>query len=595
MNRVSDYIIKFLEDRGIEDVFMISGGGAMFLNDAVALNDNVNALFCHHEQACAMAAVGSAKYLNDISAAVVTTGCGTTNALTGLLDAWQDSVPCLFISGQVKRRETTRNSGLALRQFGVQELDVIPIVESLTKYAVMVNEPSEIAYHMEKAYSIATDGRPGPVWIDVPMDVQSAIISEDELVHYHVEKKMSSIRKSDITFISDLLEKAERPIVLAGNGVRLADSVEELRLFVKNASIPCVVSYLGVDFFEQDNWNYIGRLGIKGDRAGNFAIQNSDLVICIGCRLSVALTGFEYDKFAREAKLIVVDVDSEEHKKKTVKIDYLFESDAKLFLKNINSIKIKKNWNRWLEKCNEWKETWLTIQPEYNEKKVNKYKFIEALSEQLPDDSVVVTDAGSSGYVTYQSLRIKSTKQRLITSGAQMDMGFTIPASIGVSVASNNKTVVGITGDGSFQLNIQELQTIVHNQIPVKIFVWNNNGYLSIRTTQRKFFNKRYYGTDSTCGVSFPSTEEICKAYGLRFFRIENRNQLKKTIEKTLSVKKPVICEVICPTDQEIIPNVSSVKRKDGTLMSKPLEDMYPFLDRNEFYNEMIIKPIEEK
>jgi acetolactate synthase-1/2/3 large subunit len=288
-------------------------------------------------------------------------------------------------------------------------------------------------------------------------------------------------------------------------------------------------------------------------------------------------------------------VDSEEHKKKTVKIDYLFESDAKLFLKDINSIKIKKNWNRWLEKCNEWKEKWLTIQPEYNEKEVNKYEFIKALSEQLPSDSVVVTDAGSSGYVTYQSLRIKSTKQRLITSGAQMDMGFTIPASIGVSVASNNKTVVGITGDGSFQLNIQELQTIVHNQIPVKIFVWNNNGYLSIRTTQHKFFNKRYYGTDSTCGVSFPSTEEICKAYGLRFFRIENRNQLKKTIEKTLSVKKPVICEVICPTDQEIIPNVSSVKRKDGTLMSKPLEDMYPFLDRNEFYNEMIIKPIEEK
>jgi len=594
MNRVSDYIIKFLENRGIEDVFMISGGGAMFLNDAVALNDNVTALFCHHEQACAMAAVGYAKYSNDISAVIVTTGCGTTNALTGLLEAWQDSVPCLFFSGQVKRRETTRNSGLALRQFGVQELDVIPIVENLTKYAVMVNDATEIAYHLEKAYSIATDGRPGPVWIDIPMDIQSAIINKDDLIHYQVNEKIIPIRKDDIGLICDLLEKAERPIVLAGNGVRLADSVEELRLFVKNMSLPCVVSYLGVDFFEQDNWNYIGRLGIKGDRAGNFAIQNSDLVICIGCRLSVALTGFEYDKFAREAVIIVVDVDSEEHKKKTVKIDYLFESDAKLFLKDINSIKIKKNWNRWLEKCNEWKEKWLTIQPEYNEKEVNKYEFIKALSEQLPSDSVVVTDAGSSGYVTYQSLRIKSTKQRLITSGAQMDMGFTIPASIGVYLASKNRTVVGITGDGSFQLNIQELQTIVHNQIPVKIFVWNNNGYLSIRATQRKYFNKRYYGTDSTSGVSFPCTEEICKAYGLKFFRVENRNQLNNTIKKTLDEKNPVICEIICPTDQEIIPNVSSIKGKDGTLFSKPLEDMYPFLDRNEFYKDMLIKPIEE-
>ncbi len=588
--RVADIVASFLVEKGIKDVFTLTGGGAMFLNDGIESNSSINAICNHHEQACSMAAVGYAKYKNGLAAVMLTTGCGATNAITGLLDAWQDNTPVIFISGQIKRKETSRNSKTSLRQFGVQEADIVTIVDSLTKYAVMINEPNEVLYHLEKAVYLALNGRSGPVWLDIPLDVQGAFVDESDLNHFVPETKNIETIKGIDNFLK-IYKNSKRPIILAGNGVRLSGSIDKLREFSKNNNIPCVVSYLAIDYFEQDNANYVGRLGIKGDRAGNFAVQNSDLIICLGSRLSVCLTGFEYDLFARSSKLVVVDIDEKEHKKNTVSIDHFINSDVGKFLEEIQHKVEKKQLGDWQKKCINWKNKWPVYQKGYDLNSVNMYEFIKALSELSREDSIVISDAGSSYYVTAQSFTLKDIKQRHITSGAQADMGFTLPAAIGASVASN-KTVIGITGDGSFQLNIQELQTVKHLNLPIKLFVWNNNGYLSIRTTQDKFFEGRRIGTDPTSGVSFPDTKKIANAYELPYVKINNATELRSKLNEVISFDGPIICEVMCPEDQEIIPAVSAVKNKDGTMTSKPIEDMYPYLDRNEFINEMIIKPI---
>jgi acetolactate synthase I/II/III large subunit len=588
--RIADIVASFLVDQGIKDIFTLTGGGAMFLNDGIASNDNINAICNHHEQACAMGAVAYAKYKNGLAAAMLTTGCGATNAITGLLDAWQDNTPVIFISGQIKRKETSRNAQTNLRQFGVQEADIVSIVESLTKYAVMVNEPEEVLYHLEKAVHLAQTGRPGPVWIDIPLDVQGFFIDTSELKHFTPKVEVNQEIKGMDQFIR-MYEQAERPIILAGNGVRLSGSVEKLREFVSKNNVPCAVSYLAADYFEQENPNYVGRIGIKGDRAGNFAIQNSDLIISLGSRLSVCLTGFEYELFARESKLIVVDIDEDEHKKDTVNIDQFIYSDVGAFLENIGNKVTPKPLGEWQKKCMHWKEKWPVYQGGYDINTVNMYEFTKVLSELASEDSIVVSDAGSSYYVISQSFTLNNKKQRYITSGAQADMGFTLPAAIGACIAAN-KPVIGITGDGSFQLNIQELQTIKHYNLPVKLIVWNNNGYSSIRATQNKFFDGRRIGTDSKSGVSFPEVGKIASAYELPYVKINNVAELREKLADVIAASGPVICEVMCPENQEIIPAVSAVKNKDGSMTSKPMEDMYPFLDRNEFLDEMLIKPI---
>ena len=585
--RVADIVASFLVDQGIKDVFTLTGGGAMFLNDGIASNDNINAICNHHEQACAMGAVAYAKYKNGLATAMLTTGCGATNAITGLLDAWQDNTPVIFISGQIKRKETSRNSKTNLRQFGVQEADIISIVESLTKYSVMVNEPDEILYHLERAAHLAMTGRPGPVWIDIPLDVQGFFIEIDKLKHFTPEIEATQEIKGMDRLVK-MYEKAERPIILAGNGVRLSGSVDKLREFSSKNNIPCVVSYLAVDYFKQDSPNYVGRLGIKGDRAGNFAIQNSDLIISLGSRLSVCLTGFEYELFARNSKLIVVDIDEDEHKKDTVDIDQFIHADVGNFLSKFANKITPKILGDWQNKCVHWKNKWPVYQGGYDPDTVNMYEFTKTLSELASEDEIVVSDAGSSYYVTSQSFTFNSNKQRYITSGAQADMGFTLPAAIGTCIAAN-KSVVGITGDGSFQLNIQELQTIKHYNLPVKLIVWNNNGYLSIRATQNKFFDGRRIGTDPESGVSFPEVEKIAKAYDLPYVKINNTAELRKKLTDVITASGPVVCEVMCPENQEIIPMVSAIKNDDGSMTSKPIEDMYPFLDRDEFLKEMIV------
>lgn len=601
--RVADYLAEQVYREGVREVFLVSGGGMMFLSDGIACHPRLKYICNHHEQASAMAAVGYAKYTGGLGVAYVTTGCGGTNAMTGLLDAWQDSVPCLFISGQSKRKETVRNSGLALRQKGVQEADIISVVRPLTKYAEMVNDPPAIRYHLEKALHIARSGRPGPVWLDIPMDVQGAEISPAALKPFIIPAKALAARRpaaADLAYFWSALNKAERPVIVMGQGVRISGRLREFRRFIEKLSIPVVSSRLGIDSLPSGHPLYIGRIGNKGDRAGNFAVQNADLVISLGSRLSVSSTGHEYDKFAREARLLVVDIDPVEHSKATVKIDRFIYSDLKEFLPKISAGKgasrdRKAVFTPWARKCAEWRKLWPVCLPAYANERcgINMYYFVETLSRMLKKDSVVVSDAGSAFYVVSQGLRVNGA-QRYVTSGGQADMGFSLPASIGVSAARGHGEVLGVTGDGSFQMNIQELQTLVHNRLPVKLFVWNNDGYLSIRATQNNFCDNRLIGTDSTSGVSFPSVEKIAKAYGIKYLKASTPGGLPSAIAKAMAHSGPVLCEVMCPRDQEVVPCSASARLPDGRMVSKPLEDMYPFLDRAEFHKQMIVKPVED-
>jgi acetolactate synthase-1/2/3 large subunit len=595
--RVADYIADFVYRQGVKEVFMVTGGGMMFLSDGVFCHPKLKAVFNHHEQAAAMAAASYAKYNNDLGAAMVTTGCGGTNTITGVLNAWQDNAPCLFVSGQCKRKETVRNSNLALRQFGVQEADIVSLVEPITKYAVMVNRPEEISFHLEKAVYLAKSGRPGPVWLDIPLDVQGAIINNKELVHFNPKDYKARYKNcpsnEEIKLFKGYFSRSKRPVIICGQGVRLSKCIPEFKKFIKNNNIPVVASRLGIGVLPWNDSLYIGSIGNKGDRAGNFALQNSDLVISLGSRLSVSSTGHEYNLFAREAKRVVVDIDPVEHKKNTVKIDLFINSDIGNFLKSLGKVN-PRDTSEWVKKCRKWKKIWPVCLPQYEEDKagINLYYFINQLSGRLKNDSVVVSDAGSAFYVTSQGIMLKG-KQRYITSGGQAEMGYTVPAAIGACFASGKNEIIGITGDGSFQMNIQELQTMVHYNLPIKIFVWNNDGYLSIRATQSKFFKGRLIGTDKTCGISFPQVKKIAGAYGIKYYYSRHSKKLNDVIRKVLKEKGPVICEVVCQKDQEIIPTVSSVRREDGAMVSKPLEDMYPFLDRDVFLSEMIVKPVD--
>ena len=560
--RVADYVIDQIYKAGCEHIFLVTGGGAMHLNDAVAAHGKIKPVCNHHEQASAMAAVAYAKYNNSLAAVNVTTGCGGTNAITGLLDAWQDSVPVIFVSGNVNRPHMAPEGS---RNLGVQEANIIDIVKPITKYAVVVNDPQDIDEVMKDAIRIATHGRPGPVWIDIPMDVQGAQCFD----------------------IESALREAKRPLILAGNGINCAQAREEFVDFVWSTNIPVVTSYNAVDLFPSCYDHFVGRVGIKGTRAGNFAMQNCDLLLVIGCRLSVPVTGYNYTTFAREAKVIVVDIDKDEHSKETVKIDRFIHRDAKDFL-TLNKFEREKN--DWNEICRLWKKKWPVWPDENPSEKVDLYYFMKVLNERKRNDDVVISDAGSAFYVCAQATEIQAN-QRFITSSSQAEMGFTIPACIGTAFAKGGD-VIGVTGDGSFMMNLQELQTIAHYNLPVKLFVWNNDGYLSIRTTQKKFFEGREIGTDTESGVSIPNIRDVVKSFGIEHIYAD-ASELEHSIRTTLDHDGPIVCEVLCEKWQEVVPTMQGRKNPDGTISAPPLEDMYPFLPREEFYDNMIVKPLD--
>ncbi len=587
--RVADYIIDFIYKKGTNTIFTLAGGGAMFLNDAVVCHKKMKYICNHHEQASAMAAEAYAKTKNQIGAVMVTSGPGSTNAITGLMEAWQNSIPVVFISSQTKKSQMIPFSGVSsLRQFGIQEVDIIPIVKPLTKYAIYVEKPEDIRWYLEKAYFLALSGRPGPVWLDIPSDVASQTIDPKKLLGFvkkNIQDYNPKASEEQINLVINQINQSRKPLIIGGGGIKLAKAVKEFIELVDILKIPIVVPEMGIDLLEFEHPCYIGHGGTKGDRAANIVIQNSDLILSIGSRLAVPFTGHEYDKFAPKATKIVIDVDREEHSKKTIKIDKLIISDAKYFIeKLINKLKSQKinSKNSWLKKCQNIKNKYALFLPNIENKnnEINMYHAVDAISKFSKPGDFFITDAGITAYVCAQTLKFKRN-QRMIIPGATLTMGYNLPAIIGIWCAKKNASIICITGDGSFQMNIHELQTIVHHKIPAKIFIINNLGYLAIRTTQKNFFQGRFIGEGIKSGVSFPDTKKISEAYGIKFFQIKNEGQLTKVIPKILNHNGTVICEIFCPEWQDIL-TVSSKKMPDGKMMSLPIDDMFPFLPEKE-------------
>ena len=597
--RVADFIADFIfEELNVKHVFMVTGAGIMHLTDGVASHPKLQAICPHHEQTSSMAIDAYSRASENFGVGFFTSGPGGTNAVTGLCGAWQDSVPCLFISGQVKKKETTNNAKIpGLRQFGVQELDMIPIVKYACKYATTLNDPNKVKYELEKAVHIAKSGRPGPVWIQIPMDVQSSIIDETKLNGFEHDDVIPTASDAEVDKIIKLLKKSKRPVIIAGQGIRISGAISLLEKFTSKFKIPVVTPFLGIDTIKSDLLQYVGKTGVKGDRPANFAMQNSDLIIAIGTSLHVTVIGYTYKHFAREAKKIVIDIDKKSHKKKTIDIDSFILSDAKKFFEKI--IKFTENetlndYAKWIKQCNEWKKKYPVCLPEYkqNKKSLNSYLLIDTLCKHSKKNDIFVSDAGGTYYATCQAIQLTKPGQRYIPSGAMATMGYSLPAAIGISVATNKGRVIALTGDGSFQQNLQELQTLIEYDLPVKLFVLNNDGYESIRVSQKNYFNNRLIGESNQSGLSFPDTLKIAKAYGIKAVRIRNYQELENKLDGILNFDKAVIVDVIIPRDQPIIPTVSSVVNPDGTMSSRPLEDMAPFLDREEYKKNLYIDEV---
>lgn len=592
--RMVDYLMDRIYDAGARHVFFVPGTGCMFLTDALARKQELQAISVHHEQAAGMAALTYAKCNETLGACVVTTGCGGTNALTALLHAWQDNVPCVFISGQAARNQTTRNSKVPVRQMGRQEADIISIAGPISKYATMINSPEEIGIEIDKALYYASNGRKGPVWIDVPMDIQNSIIDTDTLKHFQPEaENLGTFEEQDKSVVLSYLRNAQRPVLLLGNGIRLSGGIDSLNRFVEKFKIPVTYTRLAHDLVDTDHPLSIGMVGMLGSsRAGNFALANSDLVISIGCRLSIDTTGYEYEKFAREAKIVVVDIDKNEHTKNTVRIDHFVQTDAKKFLDvMLQEETVTQDIRAWKEKCLHWKKIFPVCIDEYKQgERINMYYFADALSDVLPERAVVISDAGNAFFTIPAAIRLKRG-QRSITSGGQAEMGYSLPAGIGASYASDS-LVVAICGDGSVMMNLQELETMKFCDRNVKLCVMNNNGYSSIRYLQDNAFRGRLIGCDPSNGVSFPDFEKIAAAFGIRYVKISGSDNLQAKLREMIAWEGPVVCEVMCVEEQPFL-SVSTAMNSKKRMVNRPLEDLYPFLDRSIFNEEMIIDPLD--
>lgn len=598
MIKVSDYIVKWLAEYGIRHIFMITGGGAMHLNDSIGKCKDIEYVCNHHEQASAIGAEGYSRTSGKLGVVVVTSGPGGTNTLTGVIGQWLDSVPALYISGQVKQ-ETTIDScrGLGLRQLGDQEINIIDIVRPVTKFSSTVKNPADIRCLLEKAIYMATHGRPGPVWLDIPLDIQGAFIDEKALADYdHREDEIvfdPEILRVQTAQTIKLLEKAQRPVFLAGQGIRIAGAQKPFLDVIERIGIPVVSSFCGFDLIHSDHPLFIGRIGTIGNRGGNFALQNADLLLSVGSRNNIKQVSYNLGVFARAATKVIVDIDAAELGKPTVRPDLGIHADAGAFLFELQhqiNTESPPRWDDWLNWCHRRKELYPPVSPEQRTSKylVNPYYFVEELTALLQEDAVVVAGNGSACVVLFQAGKIKKG-QRIFWNSGCASMGYDLPAAIGACFATGKKDVVCLAGDGSLQMNIQELQTVVHHKLPIKLFVLNNNGYGSIRQTQDSFFEGRHVGSNAESGVSFPAITRIAAAYGLQAAVIENHNSLSEKIETVLKTPGPVVCDVRLQPDYKFEPKLSSERNPDGRIVSRPLEDMYPFLCRDEFRSNMLI------
>lgn len=642
--KVSDYIAGKLVEAGINQVFTVTGGGAMHLNDALGHRTGLNCLYNHHEQACAMAAESYARIHNRIAAVCVTTGPGGTNAITGVAGGWLDSIPMLILSGQVRYDTTARWSGTGIRAMGDQEFDICRAVACMTKYCEMVIDPMRIRFCLEKALYLARTGRPGPCWLDIPLNVQGALVESEELAGFNAEdyeaggtgwalkgenpheiledqKGQGEVRPEPAPelcqdMVKDIVEKirgSKRPVFNVGNGVRIAGAHEAFMKVAARLGIPVVTGWNSQDAIYDDHPLYTGRAGGMGDRPGNFAIQNSDLVFSVGSRLSIRQVGYNYETWAREAYVIVNDIDAEELKKPSVHADMRVHADAGKLLKEMADYLEREQEAEnlpnpvfeggeglpgmdWRQTCRMWKKKYPVIQPGHmahgDHEPANVYALVKELSSRLKENQITVVGNGSACVVGGHGYIIKKG-QRFITNSAIASMGYDLPAAIGACMADHSQDIILLTGDGSIQMNLQELQTIIHHKMPIKLFLINNGGYHSIRQTQKNFFGEPLVGIGvDSHDLSFPDMEKLAGAYGYPYVKACHNSRLGEAIEKTLAMEGPVICEIFVSMDQNFEPKSAARRLADGTMVSPPLEDLSPFLPDEEMDQNMIIPRI---
>jgi acetolactate synthase-1/2/3 large subunit len=598
MKRVADYVFDHLADTGVRHVFLLTGGGAMFLNDALGRCSRIQYVCCHHEQACAMAAEAYARVSGSIGVVSVTTGPGGINALNGVFGAYTDSLPMLVISGQVKLETCLASYNLPqLRQLGDQEVDIIRMAKGLTKYSVLVKNPNTIRYHLERALFLAQSGRPGPCWLDIPVDVQSAMIDPETLPSYDPKEDQTSVDPVALAAACrDILERiknAKRPVIMAGSGVRLAGAVELFETVTKKLAIPVTTAWTAPDLVASDNPLFCGRPSSLGDRAGNFTVQNADLLLVLGSRLNIRQVSYNWKDFARNAYKIQVDIDPAELRKPTVQADLPVAADLKIFLEEMSrqidaAVFRSQPHEEWLAWCRHRVSRYPVVAGKLRKAGVpiNPYHFVDSLIRRLNSDDVIACGDGSACVITFQVAQIKRGMRLLGNSGAA-SMGYDIPASVGAAFGASGRRIICLAGDGSGHLNIQELQTIKHHNLPVKIFILNNNGYLSMRLTQGGFFKGNYIGESPRSGISFPDYVKVATAYGLPAMRIDTADFMTK-VDEFLGISGPALCEVILDPNQGFEPKLSSRQLPDGRIVTAPFEDMAPFLSRDELAENML-------
>lgn len=584
--KVAQYIADFLVKHGVEHIFTITGGGAMHLNDAFGHHQKLSCIYNHHEQASAIAAEGYTRLTGKLAAVCVTSGPGGTNALTGVLGGWLDSIPMFVISGQVKRETTIHAADVPLRQLGDQEFDIVPVVSHLTKYAHIIMEPNEIRYHLEKAYFLCKNGRGGPVWLDIPLDVQAAIVETDELKPFdkkELEKQENPIYDKSLSIlILKKIRESKRPVILAGTGVRLAGAYEDFLKLIERLQIPVLTAWNAHDLLWDSHPLYCGRPGTIGTRGGNFVVQNSDLLLVLGCRLNIRQISYNYKFFAPKAYKIVVDIDENELHKPTVKVDLPVWANLRDVVGDLCRHEYVPKHEKWLNWCRKINLKYpVTLKEYYNSSVLNPYVFVTEFFKRLKDNDTIVCGNGSACVIGFQAAVIKR-HTRLFTNSGCATMGYGFPAAIGACISQKGKRVICIDGDGSFQLNIQELQTVVYHHLNLKIIYWNNNGYHSVRQTQTNLFQPPLVGVCDENGLSFPDAERIAYAYRIPFIRVTSIEDISKLLA-FMEQNGPIFAEIVVDQKQYFAPKLSSKVLLDGKIVSPPIDDMFPFLEREEY------------
>ena len=609
--KLSDYVFQFVADQGVKNVFLVTGGGAMHLNASLAGEHRITPICNSHEQAAAMCAESYAKTVNGLGVALVTTGPGGTNAVTGVAGAWLDSTPVLFLSGQVKRPDRMFDSvtgkPLGMRQLGVQEVDICSIVKPITKYAVVVLDPLEIRYELEKAVYLATHGRPGPVWIDIPLDVQASPIDETTLRGFDAKDHEAAMAnenlKDEVGRVVEELRRSSRPLLFAGNGTRLAHAVPQFTELRELLDIPTVATWCAADLVPSDVPTFVGRPGNVAARGANFALQNCDFLLVLGARLDMAITGYAPQNMAREAHKVAVDIDPSELQKLFPHLQQPVVSDCRVFLdellaqlKGLQQPLDHARWDAWNKRAAEWKIRYGVVTEEHRKPEglVSIFHLAEVIGTESKQEDKLVSGSSGSGIEIFLLACPTRSGQRIFHTAGLGAMGYGLPMSVGVCIGAGKKQTILVDGDGGFQFNIQELETVRRLQLPIKFFVLNNNGYASIRASQKAYFGEAKIGADAATGITIPNLSKIAASYDIPAVVIQDQTNLREEVRRILAMPGPVMVDVHVIPDEVRAPRLQSYQRPDGSFVSKPLEDLFPFLPREEFLANMIVKPLPE-